>query len=160
MKLVHTSGTQKYMASLFFNTDTNTPNAYFRAGRQFGKSTDAGLSMGFGRGLMYGSPHGIAAAADVTHHAGSMTFSSEYIAALERGRPFQFLFAKAQLSGRGPWMPYLGAYYWQDSGTAFGRFSSAVAGIGYRLTPSFVIQSGYSRANGRHVYWFQTNTHY
>jgi hypothetical protein len=160
LMLTHSRGAGTYMASVFFNTDTNTPNAYFRAGRHFGDSTEAGLSLGLGRGLMYGSPHGVAAAADVTHHAGSVTLSSEYIAALERGRPFQFLFAKAQLTGAGPWMPYIGGYYWHDAGSAFGRFSSAVAGVGYRLTPGFVIQSGYSRANGRHVYWLQTNTHY
>lgn len=153
-------GRMNVTASLNYNTNRDTPNLYFRVGRQCGVRTSLGVSAGVGRGLFTDSSHSTAMALDLTHDFGAVTFNSEYNVALGPNGPFQFAFGKFIFTKAGRFLPYVGAYYWHDSAQELGDFRSLVAGLGYKLTPAITLETGYMRKTGGDGFWLQSHVNF
>lgn len=150
-------GAMNYTASLNYNFNRDTPNAYFRVGRLWGAKTNLGLSAGVGRGLIFDTSHTVAVGADVMHDFGSVLFTAEYDFAHSPNGPFQFLYGKLAYTRAGNFMPYVGAYYWHDGAQELGTYHSVVVGLGYRVSQHLALEGAYARGNGRNIVWFQSH---
>jgi len=150
-------GPMNYAASINYNFNRETPNAYFRVGRLWGAKTNLGVSAGVGRGLLYNSSHTAALGMDLSHDFGSVLFSTEYDFAPGPNGPFQFLYGKLTYTRAGNFMPYVGAYYWHDGAQELGTYHSVVVGLGYRVSQHLGLEGAYARGNGRNIVWFQSH---
>lgn len=160
MMMQKSFGRMTYTGSMNYNFNRKTPNAYLHMSHQAGPATTVGLSAGGGKGLFSNSSHVFALGMDMNHDFGGVQFSSEYSFAGGINGPFQFVYGKLALTRMGKFVPYVGAYYWRDTAQEFGQFSSALVGMGYKLTPSFALEGAYARASGRNVFWFQSHVTY
>ena len=148
-----------FAASMQYSPMYRKPNFYARAGRQLTKRTNLGVSLSYGKGVNYGTPSTYGAALDFTHDFGrGFTLSGEYNGFMGADSPFQFATMTLTLPAVGRFQPYVGAYYWHDASTDFGKFKSLLAGINYQLTPSLAIEAGMGGTNQRGVFWLQTHT--
>jgi hypothetical protein len=152
------SGSMTYVTSLNYNFNRNTPNLYFRAGKQFTKRTSLGMSLGGGRGLFTDTNHGMALGLDLSHDMGGVLLTSEYDLAVGPSGPFHFLYAKATLTRLGSFAPYAGFYYWHDEAHELGNFNSLLLGMSYKLTRNLALEGGYARGKERNILWFQSHT--
>ena len=150
-------GATSFTGSLNYNFSRNAPNIYLRIGRQFTPRTTVGVSTGGGRGVFSDSSHALAFGLDLTHDFGSVQLSSEFNFADGASGSFQYVSGKLTFTKTGRFLPYLGAYYWHDSAQELGNFSSLGGGLGYRMNRFLTVEGGYSRANSRNVFWFQSH---
>src|SRR5579884_3194160 len=153
-------GRMDYTTSLQYDQGRRTPNAYLRVGRRVGPQSTLGVSVGLGRGLTYSTSHTMAYGLDFSQEWSGLQLSAEYDFVAGSSQPFQFVYGKLALTKLGNWQPFVGAYYWHDSTGELGHSSSALVGLGYRLTPQLGLETGYARANGRNVFWLQSHTQF
>ena len=151
------SGKMSYTASLNYNFERRSPNAYFRAGRRLSAKTGVGVSAAFGRGVFSNSSHGTALGADFSQDLGASLFTAEAVFAHSPSGDFNFIYGKLAFTRTGRFLPFLGAYYWRDASQELGRFNCLQAGVGYRLNTHLSLEGSYARGDRRDLFAFQSH---
>lgn len=144
------------VASLNYNQNINTSNAYLRYGRKLGKNTDIGVSLGAGKGLSYDSAHNRALGLDFVHGWRGLRFSGEYFVMQNRSSDrFTFGCAKVSYEKLGRWTPFVHYNAWKDKSEELGRFRSTTFGMDYQLTPLLTIEGAFAATSGKGVSWLE-----
>jgi hypothetical protein len=151
-------GAYNLAASANYNPDTNSPNAYFRVGRDFGENINVGISLAAGKGLSYGSIHDRAAGLDVSAAWRGWRTNIEYLA-LRRTSAERFRFGYIRLAYEklGKFKPYIARYSWNDTTDAFGQLDSTSIGLNYQLTPYLALEGGRAFTSDKDVWWLQAH---
>ncbi|MBM3495388.1 MAG: hypothetical protein FJX72_13860 [Armatimonadetes bacterium] len=135
------------------NPDTSALNATIRVAREMAEGFEVGLSVGAGRGWCYSTSHSSGYALDAVAELGPVTLTTEALIADGPNGRYTFAFGKAMTEARPGWRPYLGAYYGHDTADEMGELRSAVIGMEIDAGPNLMLDPGYGRASGRHVWW-------
>jgi hypothetical protein len=143
-------------ASLNYNQNLNTTNAYARLGRNFGEKVNAGLSLGAGRGLSYDTDFNRALGLDATASWNGWNLYSEYVRMRQSGGgSFRFGWLKLEYDKLGKFKPFLAHWRWNDTTDTFGSERSNGIGASYELTPSLAIQGGLADTREQNKKWIE-----
>ncbi|MEO7719308.1 MAG: hypothetical protein ABIY70_24165 [Capsulimonas sp.] len=151
-------GANTVAASVNYNDNRRSTNAYMRLGRKFDEHLTLGLSLGTGKGFSFGTDHNQGYGVDATVTAGAWQLISEYN---DYRTPdnlhFRFAHGKLMYNAWGPWKPYIGIYSWSDEAQEEGDFRSTVVGVGRQVTPWLNVDAGYSSTSIAHVAWVEAH---
>ena len=150
-------GPYEVAASANYNENTRRPNAYLRVGRSFGEAVSIGASLAAGRGLSYDSLHSRAWGVDATLAHAGWRLTSEYMDCRHDAGNFRFGFAKLAYEDLGAWTPFVAAYSWKDRAEEFPNFRSAVAGLGYQVSPALSLEGAYAATSDKGAWWAQAH---
>lgn len=149
-------GASDLTASLNYNRDTNRPNLYFRAGRNFSERANAGISLAGGKGLSYGSIHNRGVALDTSLQARNFKLYGEVLALQRRASDrFTFAYTKLVYDKYARVKPFVAYYKWNDKSGNFGDFRSIAYGATVEVKPGVLIEGGGAATADKNVLWLQ-----
>lgn len=150
------TGPYTFNLSVNYDEHQHAADGYFRAGRNFSKNVNLGLSFGSGRGVTSGSIQNRGVGLDATITRGAWQFVTENLLYTRHSRQnFNFDFAKLSYQKLGKLKPYLAKYTWHDEVGTLGNFHSTVYGLNYQLTPQLAIEGAFASAPTQTVHWIQ-----
>ncbi len=156
VQLDRQAGKVSLIGSANYDSNTHKSIGYFRAGRNWGKNLNVGLSLAGGQGTNFGAVQnrGIALDGTYTSH-GWQLMSENLIFSRHSGERFNFDFAKLSYQNLGKLKPFVSAYSWRDQTGAFGNFHSQGVGAAYQIRPELAIEGGVARTPAKTVNWIQ-----
>ncbi len=153
-------GKTNYIASVQQNSYTYQPQLTFRVGRLLDvkHETQVGLSLGAGRGFLFGSPNDLALGVDVEHNFGFASFSLESSVAGGKGTTFQMLNSQLTFKPLGNFTPSLGFISWHDGSQYLGQYEAVTFGVDYQVSKHLSVGGNLARTGGHDILWFQSRT--
>ncbi|MCX6360929.1 MAG: hypothetical protein NT029_14045 [Armatimonadetes bacterium] len=130
-------------------------NAYARLGKKWENGSAAGLSIGAGRGLLFGSVHDLAIGADATRRLGRCTLVGEALEAMSSQGSFRFAAVTAEFDTRTRYAPYLSWIYGNDASGDNTNLRSATGGVIIGASKTLTVEPGAGVVNGKGVWWMQ-----
>lgn len=156
VQLQRAFGASDLTASLNYNRDTNRPNLYFRAGRNFSETLNAGISLASGAGLSYGSIHNRGIALDTSLQARNFKLYGEVLALQRRASDrFTFAYTKLVYDKYARVKPFVAYYKWNDRSDTFGDFRSIAYGATVEVKPGVLIEGGGAATADKNILWLQ-----
>ncbi|MBC7529122.1 MAG: hypothetical protein H7308_16425 [Chthonomonadaceae bacterium] len=154
------TGVTNFIASVQQNSFTYQPQLTLRVGRLLDvkHETQAGVSLGAGRGFLYGTPNDLALGFDLSHNFGFARLNMETSVAGGKGTTFQSLNAQLTFKRMGNFTPSFGLTSWHDGSQYMGQFQSTTFGLDYQVSKYLTVGGNLARTGGRNVVWFQTRT--
>jgi hypothetical protein len=138
-----------------FDERTRRGNAYTRLGKEWENGSAAGISIGAGRGLLFGSAHDVAIAADATRRLGRCKLVGEALEAMSSKGGFRFASLTAEFDTRTRYTPYVSWLYSHDNSEDSTNLRSAIGGVLIGASKTLTVEPGAGVVNGKGVWWLQ-----
>lgn len=138
-----------------YDEHSHRGNGYARLGKEWEGGTAAGISVGAGRGLLFGTPHDLAIAADATRQFGRCKLMGEVLEARSGQGSFRFAGLTAELDTQSRYTPYVSWIYAHDNSEANSNLRSATGGVIIGASKALAIEPGGGVVNGKGVWWLQ-----
>lgn len=156
VQLQRTLGASDFAASVNYSNIKNRPNVYFRAGRNFSETVNAGLSLAAGQGLSYGSIHNKGIGLDVSvQRKGFQLFSEALLLQRRASDRFHFFHSKFVYTRSPRFQPFLGYYNFADRNNELGEFKGLSYGTALQLRPQVFLEAGGTVHSGKNSYFLQ-----
>ncbi len=145
-------------ASLNHEFYTHNANGYLRVGKSlWGDRATLGLSMGVGKGLLYGTSHKRSIAGDLGLKWNGFKLAGERLHAHSDWGDFDFYYGKVAYDRLKLVEPYVAVYSWNDRSTAFGRFRASVYGLNVHLNKNVSVDNAWAATSAGGKWWSQVH---
>ncbi len=156
VQLQRAFGASDFTGSVNYDRIKRRPNIYFRAGRNFSETANAGISLAAGEGLSYGSIHNRAVSLDASLQLKNFKLYSEaFVMQRNSSNRFTFFFSRLIYDKSERLKPYIGYYKYNDKSGAFGDFRSIAYGATLALKPGLLLEGGSAITADKSIYWVQ-----
>jgi hypothetical protein len=151
------AGKADFSASLNYNPNLDSINAFGRITQAVNKNLTLGVSLGAGRGFSFDTVHDKGLGLEATYVWKGFQLNSEYVLLEKRKSDrFQFAFARLSYTKLGKFAPYVSRHTWFDKADEQGNYNCSTVGFTYELKKGLTVESAYARP-GDHssVSWIQ-----